>query len=128
MRQSGAAPSGRRRLSRGRENDVSNSPRNVYGPYGPGEAQLALCAKIAERENWETNVKTKIVSGSTLAVAAIALALGGTVATPALAKHSKHQCNMEKGQCGGKAKCMTKKGACKHQKNSCSSKGSCKGR
>ncbi len=73
-------------------------------------------------------MKTKIVSGSTIAVAAIALALAGGAATPAAAKHSKHPCNMEKGQCGGKAKCMTKKGVCKHHKNSCSSKGSCKGR
>ncbi len=83
---------------------------------------------MSEGENWETNVKAKIVSGSTLAVAAIALALGAGVATPASAKHSRHHCNMEKGQCGGKAKCMTKKGACKHHKNSCSGKGSCKGR
>lgn len=75
-------------------------------------------------------MKAKIVSGSTLAAAAIALALAGSAATPAAAKHSRHQCNMEKGQCGGKSKCMTKKGACKHHKShkaSCSAKGSCKG-
>jgi len=76
-------------------------------------------------------MKTKIVSGSTIAVAAIALALAGGVSTQAAAKHSKHACNMEKGQCGGKTKCMTKKGACKHHKGhkaSCSAKGSCAGR
>ncbi|PWB84161.1 MAG: hypothetical protein C3F11_02820 [Methylocystaceae bacterium] len=73
-------------------------------------------------------MKAKIISGSTIAATAIALALSGVVATPAAAKHSRHHCNMEKGQCGGKAKCMTKKGVCKHHKNSCSAKGSCKGR
>jgi hypothetical protein len=76
-------------------------------------------------------VKAKIVSGSTLAATAIALALAGAAATPAAAKHSRHVCDMSKGQCGGKAKCMTKKGVCKHHKShkhSCSTKGSCKGR
>jgi hypothetical protein len=76
-------------------------------------------------------MKAKIVSGSTIAATAIALALAGGVSTQAVAKHSKHQCNMEKGQCGGKAKCMTKKGTCKHNKGgkaSCSTKGSCSGR
>lgn len=79
----------------------------------------------------EENMKSKIVSGSTIAAAAIALALAGGVSTQASAKHSKHVCNMEKGQCGGKTKCMSKKGVCKHNKGhkaSCSAKGSCAGR
>jgi len=59
-------------------------------------------------------MKTKVVSGTTLAAAAVALALGGAVATPAHAK-SHHHCAMAKGHCGGKMKCMTKAGVCKHQ-------------
>lgn len=73
-------------------------------------------------------MKSKIVSGSTLAATAIALALAGGVSTQAAAKHSRHQCAMQKGHCGGKHKCMTKKGACKHHKAGCSAKGACKGR
>lgn len=62
-------------------------------------------------------MKSKIVSGAVLAAAAVALALGGAVATPAHAKgYAKgHACTMAKGQCGGKAKCMTKRGVCKHR-------------
>lgn len=75
-------------------------------------------------------MKAKIVSGATLAAAAIALALSGAATTPATAK-SGHVCAMEKGQCGGRMKCMTKKGVCKHRmghhKGSCHHhhKGSC---
>jgi len=57
-------------------------------------------------------MKTKVVSGSALAAAAVALALGGAAVTPAHAKG--HACTMAKGQCGGKMKCMTKTGVCRH--------------
>lgn len=72
-------------------------------------------------------MKTKVISGATLAAAAIALALSGAAVTPAYAKG--HQCAMAKGQCGGKMKCMTKTGVCKHHmghhKGSCHHKASC---
>jgi hypothetical protein len=72
-------------------------------------------------------MKAKIVSGSALAAAAIALALSGAAATPAFAKG--HHCTMEKGHCGGKMKCMTKKGVCKHKmkrhKGGCGAKNHC---
>ncbi len=69
-------------------------------------------------------MKSKIVSGSALAAAAVALALSGGVVAPAYAKG--HVCDMSKGQCGGKTKCMTKHGVCKHYKSHCSHhKGSC---
>jgi hypothetical protein len=76
-------------------------------------------------------MKAKIVSGSALAAAAIALALSGAATAPAFAK-AGHQCTMAKGSCGGKMKCMTKKGVCKHKvmphKGSCHhSKSHCKG-
>jgi uncharacterized membrane protein len=71
-------------------------------------------------------MKTKILSGSTLAAAAIALALSGVAATPAAASHHHHRCTMEKGKCGGKAKCM-KGGHCiHHMKHHCKAKHSCK--
>ena len=70
-------------------------------------------------------MKTKILSGSTLAAAAIALALSGVAATPAAAKH-QHACAMEKGK-GGKTKCMTKGGHCiHHMKSHCSTRHRCK--
>jgi hypothetical protein len=72
-------------------------------------------------------MKTKIVSGSAIAAAAIALALSGATVTPALAKG--HHCTMQKGSCGSKAKCMTKKGVCKHKmkhhKGNCAGKNHC---
>jgi hypothetical protein len=75
-------------------------------------------------------MKAKIVSGSALAAAAVALALSGATVAPAFAKG--HHCTMEKGQCGGKAKCMTKKGVCKHKmkshKGACGGKNHCKGK
>ena len=76
-------------------------------------------------------MKAKIVSGSALAAAAIALALNGAVIAPAFAK-AGHQCSMAKGHCGGKMKCMTKQGVCNHKmghhKGSCHHmKSHCKG-
>lgn len=68
-------------------------------------------------------MKTKIVSGSALAAAAVGLALSGAVVTSAAA-HGSHNCNMSKGQCGSKMSCMTKAGVCKH--NASSSKASCR--
>jgi hypothetical protein len=59
-------------------------------------------------------MKSKIVSGSALAAAAVSLALSGAVATPAQARSAGHQCMMGKGSCGAKMKCMTKAGVCKH--------------
>ncbi len=73
-------------------------------------------------------MKTKVLSGSTVAATAIALALSGASSTPAFAKG--HHCTMEKSHCGGKAKCMTKKGGCKHKmkhyKGNCIGKSHCK--
>jgi len=73
-------------------------------------------------------MKTRIVSGATLAAAAVALALTTASVTPAFAKG--HHCSMAKGSCGGKAKCMTKKGVCKHKmghhKGNCHTKNHCK--
>jgi len=68
-------------------------------------------------------MKTKIVSGSALAAAAVGLALSGAAIVPAAA-HGSHTCKMAKGQCGGKMSCMTKTGVCKH--NTASSKASCR--
>ncbi|WP_442754757.1 hypothetical protein ACNHKD_17445 [Methylocystis sp. JAN1] len=68
-------------------------------------------------------MKTKIVSGSALAAAAVGLALSGAVVAPASA-HGSHACSMAKGQCGGKAACMTKTGVCKH--NAGKSKAACR--
>jgi uncharacterized membrane protein len=71
-------------------------------------------------------MKTKILSGSTLAAAAVALALSGVAVTPAAASHH-HRCTMEKGKCGGKTKCMTKGGHCiHHMKSHCSAKHHCR--
>jgi hypothetical protein len=61
----------------------------------------------------EKDMKTKVVSGSALAAAAVGLALSGAVVAPASA-HGSHTCTMAKGQCGGKTACMTKTGVCKH--------------
>ncbi len=67
-------------------------------------------------------MKTNIVSGATLAVAAIALAIGGMSPTPASAKKAaKVEC-MGINACKGKSACKTASNACKGQ-NACKGHG-----
>ena len=72
-------------------------------------------------------MKTKVVSGSALAVAAIALALNGASVAPAQA----HQAPVSaKAHCGAKATCHHKakchhKSQCHHVKNACHHKSMC---
>ena len=66
-------------------------------------------------------MKTNIVSGATLAVAAIALAIGGLSPAPAAAKKAAVEC-MGINACKGKSACKTADNACKGQ-NACKGKG-----
>ncbi len=66
-------------------------------------------------------MKTKIVSGSALAVASVALALAGVVATPAVAKKAAVHC-VGINTCKGTSACKTADNACKGQ-NECKGKG-----
>ena len=66
-------------------------------------------------------MKTNIVSGATLAVAAIALAIGGLSPAPASAKKAAVEC-MGINACKGKSACKTAKNACKGQ-NACKGEG-----
>ncbi len=63
-------------------------------------------------------MKTNIVSGATLAVAAIALAMGGLSATPAASKKTASVECMGINSCKGHGACKTASNACKGQ-NSC---------
>jgi hypothetical protein len=65
-------------------------------------------------------MKMNILSGATLAATAVALALGGTVVSPAAAKKSASV------QCAGINSCKGKS-ACKTAKNGCKGQNSCKG-
>jgi hypothetical protein len=66
-------------------------------------------------------MKTNIVSGSALAIAAIALAVGGLTAPQASAKKATVEC-MGINSCKGTSACKTAKNACKGQ-NSCKGQG-----
>jgi hypothetical protein len=67
-------------------------------------------------------MKYKIVSGTSLAIAAIALAMNGVSVTPAAsAMKSRVHC-MGINACKGKSACKTADNACKGQ-NSCKGKG-----
>jgi hypothetical protein len=66
-------------------------------------------------------MKTNIVSGATLAVAAIALAVNGVAVSPALAKKAGVHCSGINA-CKGKTACKTANNACKGQ-NSCKGQG-----
>ncbi|HEY8072312.1 MAG TPA: hypothetical protein VIE47_10160 [Methylocystis sp.] len=66
-------------------------------------------------------MKTKIVSGTALAAAAIALALNGVSASPALAKKGGVHCSGIN-SCKGMGACKTASNACKAQ-NACKGKG-----
>jgi hypothetical protein len=79
----------------------------------------SLCERIPE----EIRMKTNIVSGATLAVAAIALAIGGLSATPASAKKAaKTVMCMGINSCKGTSACKSASNACKGQ-NSCKGHG-----
>jgi len=65
-------------------------------------------------------MKMNILSGATLAATAVALALGGTVVSPAAAKKSASV------QCTGINSCKGKS-ACKTANNGCKGQNSCKG-
>jgi hypothetical protein len=67
-------------------------------------------------------MKTNVVSGATLAVAAITLALGGLPATSASAKSGKTVECMGINSCKGISACKTASNACKGQ-NSCKGHG-----
>ncbi len=67
-------------------------------------------------------MKTNIASGATLAVAAIALAMGGLSATPAAAKKVTSVECMGINSCKGHSACKTASNACKGQ-NSCKGHG-----
>ena len=60
-------------------------------------------------------MKTNIASGATLAVAAIALAMGGLSATPAAAKKAASVECMGINSCKGHSACKTASNACKGQ-------------
>jgi hypothetical protein len=68
-------------------------------------------------------MKTNIVSGATIAAAAIALAIGGLAAAPASAKAAKKpiMC-MGINSCKGTSACKSANNACKGQ-NSCKGQG-----
>jgi hypothetical protein len=74
-----------------------------------------------ERISKEIRMKTNIVSGAALAVAAIALAMNGASVTPALAKKAPVHC-AGVNACKGKSACKTASNACKGQ-NSCKGQG-----
>lgn len=67
-------------------------------------------------------MKTTVVSGATLAVAAIALAIGGVPTTPASAKTAKTVMCTGINSCKGKSACKSANNACKGQ-NSCKGQG-----
>jgi len=67
-------------------------------------------------------MKTNIASGATLAVAAIALAMGGLPATSASAKTGKTVMCTGINSCKGHSACKTASNACKGQ-NSCKGHG-----
>jgi hypothetical protein len=66
-------------------------------------------------------MKTKIVSGSALAAAAIALAMNGAAVAPA---HAQHASSQAKAHCGGKGSCHHK-AKCHHYKGHCNMKSKC---
>lgn len=66
-------------------------------------------------------MKVNFLSGSTLAAAAVALALSGATVAPAAAR-SYHSAT-EKGHCTGKAHCKHHR---KHHKGHCAAKHHCK--
>jgi len=66
-------------------------------------------------------MKMNILSGATLAATAVALALGGTVVSPAAAKSASVQC-AGINSCKGKSACKTANNGCKGQ-NSCKGQG-----
>lgn len=68
-------------------------------------------------------MKVSIVSGSTLAAAAIALALSGAASTPAAAKKGMKSVHcMGINACKGQGACQTASSGCKGQ-NSCKGQG-----
>ncbi|HUZ90755.1 MAG TPA: hypothetical protein VMU78_02465 [Methylocella sp.] len=67
-------------------------------------------------------MKATVVSGATLAITAIALAMGGVPATPASAKAAKTVMCMGINSCKGKSACKSANNACKGQ-NSCKGHG-----
>ena len=68
-------------------------------------------------------MKANIVSGSTLAAAAVALALSGVVAAPAVAKKAEKSVHcVGINSCKGTSACKTANNACKGQ-NSCKGQG-----
>lgn len=67
-------------------------------------------------------MKTNIVSGATLAVAAIALAVNGLAVSPALAKKAASVHCVGINSCKGQSACQTASNACKGQ-NSCKGQG-----
>jgi hypothetical protein len=79
----------------------------------------SFCERIHEEI---ISMKTNIVSGATLAVAAIALAMGGLSATPAAAKKAASVECMGINSCKGHSACKTASNACKGQ-NSCKGHG-----
>ena len=66
-------------------------------------------------------MKVNFLPGSTLAAAAIALALSGATVAPAAAR--AHHSATEKGHCTGKAHCKHHR---KHHKGHCATKHHCK--
>jgi len=79
----------------------------------------SFCERIHEEI---ISMKTNIASGATLAVAAIALAMGGLSATPAAAKKATSVECMGINSCKGHSACKTASNACKGQ-NSCKGHG-----
>jgi hypothetical protein len=67
-------------------------------------------------------MKINILSGATLAATAVALALSGTVATPAAAKKSAGVHCMGINSCKGTSACKTANNGCKGQ-NTCKGQG-----
>ncbi|WP_363351437.1 hypothetical protein [Methylocystis echinoides] len=68
-------------------------------------------------------MKANIVTGSTLAAAAIALALSGAASTPAVAKKAMKSVHcVGINACKGQSACQTASSACKGQ-NSCKGQG-----
>jgi len=79
----------------------------------------SFCERIHEEI---ISMKTNIAFGATLAVAAIALAMGGLSATPAAAKKAASVECMGINSCKGHSACKTASNACKGQ-NSCKGHG-----
>lgn len=68
-------------------------------------------------------MKANIVAGSTIAAAAVALVLSGTMAAPAAAKKASKPVHCEGiNACKGQSACKTASNACKAQ-NSCKGQG-----